>query len=127
MDGAMSGMAAILYAVLAAWVAGFQAALAAGAPWADPTLGGEGGRLPQQMRFAAGVQAVLQMALAAMVLGASGVVVWSAPGWTVWLAAAIAGLAAGLNLVSPAALERRIWAPVAGGMMVSALVVALGW
>lgn len=128
MNGALSGTAAALYALLALGVAGFQAALAAGAPWAELPMGqGRRGRLPPPQRVAAGVQAVLQLGLILVVMGAAGLTGWSGPGWVIWVAVGLAGLAMVLNRISPSEIERRIWSPVAGGMLATSGIVAAGW
>ena len=123
-------LAAIGFAVLMAGVVGFQLALAAGAPWGSYAMGGAfPGRYPPRMRVAAVVQAVLLAGLAVLVLSAAGILV---PGlveawpWLAWVPVVVSVLAVILNAASRSAGERRIWVPVAVGLLVTSLIVALG-
>ena len=60
--------AAVVYTILAAGVAGFQIAMAAGAPWGEFAMGGAvHGQFPLSLRAAALVQAAL-LALTALVV-----------------------------------------------------------
>lgn len=126
----ISGFAGIVFAAFAAVVVGFQVALALGAPWGAYAMGGGiTGAFPPAMRVAAVVQAVLMALLAVGVLSVAGVGmpdVAAAVPWVRWLAVVISGLALLLNSISRSAGERRIWVPVAAGMLVSSLLVAVG-
>jgi hypothetical protein len=120
---------AIAFAVLSSIVAVFQLALAAGAPWGDLTLGGQfPGTLPPGMRVAAGVQAGVLMALAALVLARSGLLfppMFRISRWLVWVAVLVCLLSLSLNLTTGTKWERRLWVPVLFGMVVSSVIVAL--
>jgi len=123
-------VAAILFAVVTGFVVIFQLALALGAPWGSYAMGGAfPGKYPPAMRVAALVQALILGAIAFVVLSAAGLVAapWGAtPDWVVWTIGGLLGIGLVLNLITPSAGERRIWAPTVGMMLVCVLVVALG-
>jgi hypothetical protein len=77
---------------------------------------------------AAVVQAVLIGGFSAIVLTRAGILHprWSrASTWLVWLVVGFSVVAVVLNLLTPSAGERAIWAPIAAVMMVSSSLVAL--
>jgi hypothetical protein len=87
------------------------------------------GQFPPAMRIAALVQSLFILAMSAVVLSRAGLLfaAWSnAVRRIVWLAVGVAALASVLNLITPSAGERAIWAPVAFLLLVSSLVVACG-
>ena len=120
--------AALLYSAAATVVAGFQLALAAGAPWGDRAMGGRyPGRLPPAVRVAEVVQAAVQVVLALVVLDAAGVVAlgWAiAHPWLPWVPVVVALLSTALNAVTRSRPERQTWLPVASAMLMASLVVA---
>jgi hypothetical protein len=96
--------------VLLVGVAGFQAALALGAPWGTAALGGvHPGVLPHVLRVSSAVAAVLYLGLA-LVVGTS---------WTsvrlrrrsTYGASAFMVLGSLMNIASPSFVERMIWTP----------------
>jgi hypothetical protein len=121
--------AALLYTAVSAGVVLFQIALAAGAPWGAYAMGGAfPGTFPLPLRIAALVQAVLIAGMALVVLSRAGLVLpgWSkATGWLVWVVVAFAAVSLVLNLVTPSAGERAIWAPAALLLLTSSMVVAI--
>ena len=121
--------AALVYAVISVGVIAFQVALAAGAPWGAYAMGGAfPGQFPLELRVAALVQAVILAGLALVVLARAGIVLprWSRTSrWLVWVVVAFSGLSLVLNLITPSAGERAIWAPVALIMLVSSVTVAI--
>ncbi len=123
----MKNIAAWLYTIVSAGVILFQLALAAGVPWGEYAMGGAfPGQFPPAMRVAAVVQAALLFGMAVVVLARAGLVL---PGlakrrWLIWVVVAFAMLSLILNLITPSAGERAIWAPVALLMLVSSLMVA---
>ena len=125
----ITGIAAILYAVLSAGVVVFQLALALGAPWGAYAMGGAfPGRFPPAMRVAAVVQAVLLALMAGVVLARAGLAVpgWAAASvWLVWGVVAFCAVAVVLNSISRSAGERRLWVPVTVAMLASSLTVTL--
>jgi hypothetical protein len=121
-------MAALVFAAATCAVVAFQVALALGAPWGELAMGGRFRTFPPRLRVAAVVQAVVLLLLAAIVLSAAGVVVPSLTEgrrWLVWVPVAISAVSLLLNLLTPSARERRIWAPVGAVMLASSLIVAL--
>ena len=125
----ISRAAAILYAIVTAGVVLFQLALAAGAPWGSYAMGGAyPGQFPPALRVAAIVQAVILIGLAAVVLARAGVALpkWSqAARWLIWLVVVFSTISLILNLLTPSAGERAIWAPVAFLLLASCVTVAL--
>ena len=119
--------AAVLYAVLTAGVIAFHLAMALGAPWGQVTMGGAyPGAFPPPLRLAAVAQALLLGLTIAVVLGRAGVTGWRPPGWAFWGVLGLAALAAVLNLITPSAPERLLWAPVTLVMLAAVLRVARG-
>ncbi|KAB7744113.1 hypothetical protein GA707_11730 [Nostocoides sp. F2B08] len=96
---------------------GFQLALAAGAPWGRLAWGGGHEReLPSQLRAASGVSALAW----AGALAASATTSTSPSVTRVRTAyAALAGVGAVMNAVSPSRPERLFWTPVAAAMAAS--------
>jgi hypothetical protein len=121
--------AARLYAAVSAGVVAFQVALAAGAPWGAYAMGGAfPGQFPPALRIAALVQAALIVGMAAVVMSRAGLVLagWSrASRWLVWVVVAFAAVSLVLNLITPSAGERAIWAPVALLLLASSAVVTI--
>ena len=121
--------AGIGYGVVSAGVVAFQIALAAGAPWGSYAMGGAfPGQYPTAMRAAAAVQAILIALMAGVVLSRAGIALpsWSrASRWLIWVIVAngVAGIV--LNLITPSAGERMIWAPVAFLLLALSLLVAI--
>lgn len=120
--------AALSYAVISLVVVAFQLALAAGAPWGEFAMGGAyPGQFPPALRIAAVIQAVMLIALAAVVLARAGLILpgWSRVSrWLIWFVVAFATLSLVLNLITPSARERAIWAPAAFLMLISSCIVA---
>jgi hypothetical protein len=119
---------AFVYAAISAAVVAFQIALAAGAPWGAYAMGGAfPGRFPPGLRVAAAAQATVVVAMAAVVLSRAGVAfsAWSrAARRLIWVVVVIAAVSLVLNLATPSAAERVIWAPVAAVLLGSSFVVA---
>ena len=122
-------VAALLYAVMAAGVVAFQIALAAGAPWGAYAMGGAvPGQFPPALRIAALVQAALIVGMAAIVMSRAGLILagWSrVTRWLVWVVVAVAAVSLVLNLITPSAGERALWAPVLLILLASSAVVAI--
>jgi hypothetical protein len=120
--------AAIIYAVVTTGVVTFQLTLAAGAPWGAYAMGGAfPGQFPLAMRAAAVVQAALLAAQVGVVLARAGLALprWAkASRWLIWFVVAFGALSLVLNLITPSAGERAIWAPTALVLLVTSLVVA---
>ena len=122
-------MAALLYAIISLGIVAFQIALAAGAPWGAFAMGGSfPGQFPPALRIAALVQAVVLVGLALIVLARANLILpsWSRVSrWMVWLAVGFSALSLVLNLITPSAGERAIWAPTAFLLLLSSGIVAL--
>ena len=125
---AIARVAAIIYAIVTFGVVAFQIALAAGAPWGTYAMGGASpGQFPPALRIAAIIQAVLLAGMAAVILARAGLVLpgWSRVShWLVWIVAALTALSLVLNLITPSAGERAIWAPILALLLLSSLIVA---
>lgn len=125
----MNRGAALLYASVAAGVVAFQIALAAGMPWGAYAMGGAfPGQFPPALHSAALVGAALYVGLAAVVLVRAGLILpaWSRMSrWLIWMVVAVMAVGLVLNLITPSAGERALWAPVTGILLLSSAVVAL--
>lgn len=125
----MKRAAALLYATISAGVVAFQIALAAGAPWGAYAMGGAfPGQFSPALRIAALVQVALLVGMAAVVLTRAEIILsrWSRRSrWLVWVVVAFAAASLVLNLITPSAGERAIWAPVALLLLISSTLVAI--
>ncbi|MEO8070097.1 MAG: hypothetical protein ABI652_01735 [Acidobacteriota bacterium] len=103
--------------------------MAAGAPWGAYAMGGAfPGQFPLALRIAALVQAALIAGMAVVVMSRAGLVLAgsaAASRWLVWVVVAFAAVSVVLNLITPSATERAIWAPVALLLLASSAVVAV--
>ena len=126
----MSKIAASIYTVVAAGLTLFQLALAAGAPWGEFAMGGAfPGQFPPTMRVAAMIQAALIAGMATVVLARAGIFFtgWMRRvRWLIWIVVGYGVIGPVLNLITPSAGERALWAPVALVMLVSSVIVAKG-
>lgn len=123
-------VAAIGNAALSIGVVAFQFALAAGVPWGSYAMGGAfPGQFPPAMRIAALVQAAFIALTALVVLSRAGVALpsWQRTSrWLVWVVVALGAASLAMNVATPSAGERLIWAPVALLLLVCSLLVATG-
>lgn len=123
-------IAGIVYAVATGVVVAFQIALALGAPWGEYAMGGAyPGQFPPALRIAALVQAGILVGLAGIVLARAGIALqrWERVArWMVWVAVGFSAVSLVLNLITPSAGERMLWAPVAFVLLVCSLLVATG-
>lgn len=121
----MAAAAALTFAALMAIAVGFQIALAFGAPWGEWANGGRWhGTLPKHMRIASIVQTILLSILIAVVLASAGLIDWAIPTWNIWIVVGIMALSSVMNIATPSAKERRLWAPIVTLSCVSASIVA---
>jgi hypothetical protein len=124
-----AAIAARIFVGLTAVVAAFQLSLALGAPWGRYAMGGAfPGVFPPAMRVAALVQVAVIGVLALIVLSRAGLALpaWRrAAGPLTWAVVALLAVGVMLNLITPSALERLIWAPIAILLFLAALRVAL--
>jgi hypothetical protein len=121
-------VAAIIYAIVTLGAVAFEIALAAGAPWGAYAMGGASpGQFPPALRIAAIIQALLLAGMAAVILARAGLVLpgWSRVShWLVWIVVALTAISLVLNLITPSARERAIWAPTLLLLLISSLIVA---
>ena len=124
----MQRVAAITYGIITLGIVAFQVALTAGAPWGAYAMGGAfPGQFPPALRIGAIVQAALLVGMALVILARAGLVLprWSrASGWLAWIVVTFAALSLVLNLITPSAGERAIWAPTAFLLLISSAIVA---
>ena len=126
----MPKIAGWLYTVVAAGVILFQLALAAGAPWGEFAVGGASpGQFPPTLRVTAVIQAALIVGMVTVVLARAGIFFtgWMRRArWLIWVVVGYGVIGLILNLITPSAGERALWAPVALVMLVSSVIVAKG-
>jgi hypothetical protein len=122
-------LAAIAAAAGFALVAGFQIALASGAPWGRGAWGGAHDVLPTRLRIASSVGAVTLILGALVVLGRAGYWGSAMPSgvfrWGTWALVAAMALSAFGNFASSSRWERLLMGPMALLLALLCLVVAL--
>ena len=120
--------AAVLAAVGFLVIAGFQVALAAGAPLGRAAWGGAVARLPSRLRRASAVSAVIWLVAAVVILGRAGIDFVPLPDVVTsvgaWVLVALSGLGAVVNFASSSPWERFGWGPLALVLGLLSLVVA---
>jgi hypothetical protein len=120
---------AIAAAVLFGILASFQAALAAGLPWGKAAWGGGQAELGLGLRAASGVQVVLAVGFALVVLRRAGhgvrapLPLRGLPAAT-WALTGYLALGTLLNAASRSPIERALWTPIALSLAVLCGVVA---
>ncbi len=121
--------AALIAAAGFVLLAGFQIALAAGVPWGRAAWGGKNAWLPQNLRVASGVAAVIWLLATLVVLDRGGRPVIDLPDavafWGTWTIALLSFVGAVVNFASSSPYERFGWAPYAAVLGLLTLVVAL--
>ncbi len=111
-----------LATLLLSVVAGFQAALAAGAPWAAASYGGTlRGTLPARYRVASTASSLAYGALAVITAGGAAT---TARRRILSAASGLMAVGTAMNLASRSRIERLIWTPVAGALAVTLLRIA---
>jgi hypothetical protein len=99
-------------------------------PWGSYAMGGAfPGRFPPVMRIAAIAQAALIVLQCLVVLSRAGLILpsWSRTSrWLVWPIVALGAASLVMNVATPSAVERMIWAPVALLLLACAILVATG-
>jgi hypothetical protein len=94
-------------------LAGFQAALAAGAPLGAAAWGGAHAELPPAQRAGSGIAVGVYLAAIVVVRRCAAGRAERRYRWGVWMLVAVLTAAAILNAVSPSAWEKAVLAPVA--------------
>lgn len=121
-------VSAILFCVLSSVVILFHTCLIAGLPWGEATMGGRyPGKLPISMRFFSLFSILVIAAFVAIILAASKL--WlqrlqSFADQTIWYLVGALAIMTFSNMITPSAIERQLWAPVIGLMLVSGAIVA---
>lgn len=124
--------AAVLAAILFVGMAGFQMALALGAPLGQHVLGGRSpGTLPGRLRIASALAAVILAVAAVIVLARAAVIGWpaEAAGFLApacWVIAGYMALNTLGNLKSTSRLERTVFAAMTAILAILCGFVALG-
>ena len=125
----MTSLAALLATLGFLFLAGFQAALAAGVPWGEAAWGGRQRQLPRQLRVASAVSMVIWLGAAVIVLDRAGFPFVELPAgiayWGTWVLVAVLLVGAVVNFASSSRYERYGWGPFSVAMAVLCLVVAL--
>ncbi len=123
---------ALVASALLAIVTTFQLALAAGAPWAAAAWGGRHqGVLPPRLRLASAFAGlVVYPWITLLVIDAGDLVDLNLMDRDVaepilWVLTGLFGLGALANLASASRIE-RIWAPIAAGIAVCCVILAVG-
>jgi hypothetical protein len=121
--------AAAMAAIGFGLVAGFQVALAMGAPWGRAAWGGAHETLPIGLRVASGFAVGFWLVAALVVLARAGYDVSPVPvsvaGWGIWVLFGMLALGTVLNLASRSRLERLVQSPIAALLSALCLIVAL--
>jgi len=121
--------AIFIYSVLGIILILFHLALAVGAPWGKLTMGGfYEGVLPTKLRITALLQALLIAVTIILVLAKANL--WFSnlqpiADTGIWFVVALFAISTVLNLITRSVWERRMGVPIAGGMFVSSLLIAL--
>jgi hypothetical protein len=118
----------ILFSVFISIIAGFQIALALGAPLGEFTLAGKfPGKLPPKMRIAALIQLLLLGVFEVIILSKAGIIFesfYSFSNIAIWFIVGFSALSSVINFTSPSKKE-RIWGPVSIILFVSSIIIAL--
>lgn len=126
-------LAAVIAAAVLVAVAGFQLALAGGAPWGDHAFGGRAetsdGRLPSRYRIMSAIAVPILILSSAIILARAGLVSWfEQDGWVTWAVWVVVGylvLNTLANLASNSRIERFVLGAATAVAAVATLVVAL--
>jgi hypothetical protein len=121
--------AAVLAAAGFLTIAGFQVALALGAPLGHAAWGGRQRHLSTRLRIGSAVAVVIWILAALIVLGRAGFQVSPLPHaverWGTWILVALLPVGALMNVASSSRWERYLWGPLALILAALTLVVAL--
>ena len=122
--------AAVAAAIGFVVIAGFQLALALGAPLGRAAWGGTYERLPVSLRIASAIAVVVWSLAALIVLRRGGFrILWIRPGiarWGTWILVGLLTLGALANFASRSDWERFFWGPVALILAILYFVLARG-
>jgi hypothetical protein len=119
--------AAIVYAAVSCGAIAFQIALAFGAPWGAYAMGGvHPGRFPPFLRATAIGQALVLLLFALIVVSRAGIGRLRVSRWHARVVVCFTAVSAILNVMTPSAGERMIWAPTTVVLFMCSLIVAAG-
>jgi hypothetical protein len=119
---------AVLGCVLLGALAVFQGLLVAGQPLGRFAWGGQHDVLPTGLRVGSAVSIALYAGFAVLILGAAGALDVLPDGFVdvaIWVLTAYFALGIGMNAISPSRPERLLMTPVAFGLAIVSLVLAL--
>ena len=120
---------AYLYCALILLVIAFQFGLMLGAPWGEMAMGGKyPGKFPPAMRAAASIQIFILALFAGVVLSRAGLMFANysqLSQWAIWIVVVFSLIGAIMNIITPSKKERLLWAPVAIGLFLCAVRIAL--
>ncbi|MFT5632055.1 MAG: hypothetical protein ACI9HB_003241 [Gammaproteobacteria bacterium] len=121
----LNQVSATIYFSICLGVILFQICVIAGAPWGRLTQGGfNHGKLPTRNRVGAGFSIFLMIFMGLSIYSAAGS--WpNWPIWTGWITLATTVVSVIMNLLTPSAPERMLWAPITMAMLGLALFVML--
>jgi hypothetical protein len=106
----------------------FQIALVLGAPLGEYAFGGQQPVLPTKFRIAAGISALVMLALAGHYLAVVGIFAPLIPEQLPlinWVLVGFFGLSALMNNITRSQKEKRLWGSVTIAMLLSAILVAV--
>jgi len=126
----LATISAAIFSALIGIVILFQLALALGAPWGEYSMGGKfKGRYPPKMRAVAIMNAAV-LAFIAIIALARAELIWpclySFSKTAIWVVVGFSVLSVFLNTATKSVWERRIWLPVALGMLITSFITAIG-
>jgi hypothetical protein len=124
-----AGLPAVAAAVGFLGIAGFQLALALGAPIGQAAWGGNHhGQLPTGLRIGSAIVVAVYLLAALIVLGRAGTAVVELPPallrWSNWFLVVILPFGALMNFASPSNWERFLWGPTALALAILCFLVA---
>ncbi|MEH6557634.1 MAG: hypothetical protein V7459_07060 [Oceanicoccus sp.] len=124
-----SMVAAYLFSFLIGIAVAFQLALAIGMPWGEMAMGGKfPGRFPVAMRIAALFQILLLLSFALIVLARANLALpeyFEFSAYAIWIVVFFSFISAVLNTITPSKKERMLWSPVAIGLLICSIIVAV--
>jgi hypothetical protein len=120
--------AAVIVAAGLLLIAGFQLALALGAPLGRAAWGGSHDRLPTRLRRSSAVAVVIWVVATAIILARADYLSLPGPSQLVpagtWVVVVLLGLGAIVNIASSSRWERFGWGPLAAVLAALGLIVA---
>lgn len=124
-----AGLPALAAAVGFLGIAGFQVALALGAPIGQAAWGGNHhGQLPTGLRVGSAIVVGVYVLAALIVMGRAGAAVVDLPPallrWGIWFLVVILPFGALMNFASPSNWERFLWGPAALALAILCFLVA---